>query len=55
MRSMRLFLKKGRKKRGEENKKEEKNERKREKGHATILLSHLCFRVAPCTLYRGFS
>ena len=32
--------------------KKEKNERKREKGNVTILLPHLCFRVAPCSSYR---
>jgi hypothetical protein len=45
MRSMRLFRKKIEKK--EKKRRKKIYERKREKGHATILLPHLCFKVAP--------
>ena len=29
-----------------------KKERKRERGHTTILFPHLCFKLAPCISYR---
>ena len=32
--------------------KKEKNERKERRGNVTILLPHLCFKVAPCSSYR---
>ena len=32
--------------------KREKNERKERRDNVTILLSHLCLRVAPCSSYR---
>jgi hypothetical protein len=46
MRSVRPLKKDG------EKEKKRKNERKREREHTTILLPHLCFRVAPCISYR---
>ena len=40
------------KKRGQKKVKAQKNERKERRGNATILLPHLCFKVAPCSSYR---
>ena len=48
---MRLRMEK-RKKEQKEQKQNKKMREKERRGNVTILLSHLCFRVAPCSSYR---
>jgi hypothetical protein len=50
---MRLRTKKKKEKEAKRAQQKNENERKRERrGNATILLPHLCCRVAPCSSYR---